>query len=140
MNFGVVMDESLEDEVKVTVIATGFQRDSLPEFQRRKASDYVGERGSSRGEQPAAAPPEVKPMESVFELSSQPAHVEAASETEYEEEPQMMPLLREEPRPVQRPTTEEQGEGEQVVEQDTPLDLNDIEKPAYLRRERKLFQ
>jgi cell division protein FtsZ len=35
INFGVVMDESMGNNVKVTVIATGFQRDSLPEFERR---------------------------------------------------------------------------------------------------------
>jgi len=35
INFGVVMDENIGNNVKVTVIATGFQRDSLPEFERR---------------------------------------------------------------------------------------------------------
>jgi len=29
------MDEKMGDSVKITVIATGFQRDSLPEFERR---------------------------------------------------------------------------------------------------------
>src|SRR3954469_7297674 len=32
INFGVVMDENMGNNVKVTVIATGLQRDSLPEF------------------------------------------------------------------------------------------------------------
>src|SRR5438445_3119533 len=35
INFGVVMDENMGNNVKITVIATGFQRDSLPEFERR---------------------------------------------------------------------------------------------------------
>jgi cell division protein FtsZ len=35
INFGVVMDERMGSDVKVTVIATGFQRDSLPEIDRR---------------------------------------------------------------------------------------------------------
>ena len=30
INFGIVLDESLDDEVKITVIATGFQRAGLP--------------------------------------------------------------------------------------------------------------
>ena len=34
INFGVVLDESLGDTVKITVIGTGFQRDSLPEIHR----------------------------------------------------------------------------------------------------------
>ncbi len=35
INFGLVLNEKMEDRVKITVIATGFQRDSLPEFDRR---------------------------------------------------------------------------------------------------------
>lgn len=35
INFGIVLDEEMEDRVKITVIATGFQRDSLPEIDRR---------------------------------------------------------------------------------------------------------
>ena len=35
INFGVVLDEDMGDEVKVTVIATGFMRDSLPRFERK---------------------------------------------------------------------------------------------------------
>ncbi len=35
INFGFSVDEKLGDEVKITVIATGFQRDSLPEIERR---------------------------------------------------------------------------------------------------------
>lgn len=35
INFGVVLDESMGSNVKITVIATGFQRDSLPEIDRR---------------------------------------------------------------------------------------------------------
>ena len=36
INFGVVMNETLADQVKITVIATGFQRDTLPAIQRKK--------------------------------------------------------------------------------------------------------
>ncbi|MBV8809240.1 MAG: cell division protein FtsZ [Acidobacteriaceae bacterium] len=35
INFGIVLDEKMSDKVKITVIATGFQRDSLPEIDRR---------------------------------------------------------------------------------------------------------
>ena len=35
INFGVVVDEKMGDEVKITVIATGFQRDALPDIDRR---------------------------------------------------------------------------------------------------------
>jgi cell division protein FtsZ len=35
LNFGVVVDENMNDDVKITVIATGFQRDVAPEVDRR---------------------------------------------------------------------------------------------------------
>jgi cell division protein FtsZ len=35
INFGIVLDEKMADRVKITVIATGFQRDTLPEIDRR---------------------------------------------------------------------------------------------------------
>ncbi len=35
INFGVVIEEKMEDRVKITVIATGFQREGLPEIDRR---------------------------------------------------------------------------------------------------------
>jgi len=37
INFGIVLDESMADKVKITVIATGFQRDTLPEIERRSS-------------------------------------------------------------------------------------------------------
>jgi cell division protein FtsZ len=49
INFGVVMDESMNDQVKITVIATGFQRESLPEIHRAAGSS------SSFFDQPASA-------------------------------------------------------------------------------------
>ncbi len=51
INFGVVMDEKMEDEVKITVIATGFQRDNLPRISR------PGMPAAIVVETPAAAPP-----------------------------------------------------------------------------------
>jgi cell division protein FtsZ len=35
INFGVVMNEAMNDEVKITVIATGFQRENLPAIERK---------------------------------------------------------------------------------------------------------
>lgn len=35
INFGLVLNEKMEDRVKITVIATGFQREGLPEIDRR---------------------------------------------------------------------------------------------------------
>jgi cell division protein FtsZ len=37
INFGVVMNEAMGDEVKITVIATGFQRENLPAIERKSS-------------------------------------------------------------------------------------------------------
>jgi cell division protein FtsZ len=144
VNFGVVLDESISDEVKVTVIATGFQRQSLPEFQRRKSSDYVGdrvERDAQRGEKATpmviSGPPS---MDSVFELQSSP---QSSTQSDFEmddEPPRMMPLLREEPRVIHSSVPPDERDESAPPPEEGLLDLSDIEKPAYLRRERKLFE
>lgn len=44
INFGIVLDEAMADEVKITVIATGFQRANLPTINRASS---IGELRSS---------------------------------------------------------------------------------------------
>ena len=89
LNFGVVLDESLDDAVKITVLATGFQRPGLP-MRERSAFD--------------SAFPEREPEPARYEPVPQPEPVAAA--------PQEPP---EEPK-------------------------DDLELPAFLRRDRRLFQ
>ena len=43
ISFGVVVNEDMGEDVKITVIATGFKRDNLPEIERRPASEFFGE-------------------------------------------------------------------------------------------------
>jgi cell division protein FtsZ len=81
INFGVVLNETMGDEVKITVIATGFQRENLPAIERRT--------------QRAAAPPlayEPAAVVPQLELSEpEPVYVEPAPapipEPVYEEPP-----------------------------------------------------
>src|SRR5437868_6203735 len=99
INFGVVLNESMEDEVKITVIATGFQRDNLPQLVRR----HVGAQSS------ALEPTAPSPVE---------------NETVYE------PPMAAAPEP--EPVFEEKINGQ--------APLNDLDMPAYLRRDRRLYQ
>jgi cell division protein FtsZ len=69
INFGVVHKEAMGDQVKITVIATGFERESLPAIQRK-------------GQQPAAPAP--APLAVVPE--PEPIRVEALPEPVQEEE------------------------------------------------------
>ena len=70
INFGVVLDEAMGEEVKITVIATGFVREGLPRIERRGAHA-----------EPAAAPAPVAaaPPEPVYEEPepAEPVHEEA---------------------------------------------------------------
>src|SRR3984885_3997400 len=45
INFGVVMNEAMGDEVKITVIATGFERENLPTIARREVRTSVSMAG-----------------------------------------------------------------------------------------------
>ena len=93
INFGVVLNESIEDEVRITVIATGFQRESLPMAHPKTFAAEI------------AAPP---PAPRIFEESPpppEPVVIQAAPEPEPE-----------------------------------PMPMSDLELPAVLRRDRRMFQ
>src|SRR5579863_9561556 len=57
INFGVVLNEAAGDEVKITVIATGFERESLPAIQRRGSVESA----ARAIESPAFRPPMEEP-------------------------------------------------------------------------------
>jgi len=99
INFGVVLNEAMEDEVKITVIATGFQRDGLPQIVRK----------DRHGMEPliVSAP--------IFEPTyDQPSAAAAAPEAEPE------------------PAHDENGQPQ--------VSLNDLDMPAYLRRDRQYYR
>ncbi len=106
INFGVVMNENMGEEVKITVIATGFERESLPQIERRvrQAESIVIE----------------TPM-----VMAASAGVTTNAFTNYQPEPEP------EPEPIPIPV-----EIPQVVEEET----DDYDVPAFLKRERRLFQ
>ncbi len=114
ISFGVVVDDSMDETVKLTVIATGFERQTLPQIQRRHPA--------------AAAPPEPAALPFV-ELPSPPPPISApAVAAEIEAEPPaaewVEPVAEEPAADPQRPAD--------------PFD--DVDTPAFLRRERRLFR
>jgi cell division protein FtsZ len=100
INFGVVLNEALKDEVKITVIATGFQRDNLPQLARRA--------GMPETLMPEPAPPPAPMIESVLTA--------AFFKETIVPEPPAMP------------------------EETAPVAADDLEVPAFMRRERRLYQ
>jgi cell division protein FtsZ len=106
INFGVVMNEAMKDTVKITVIATGFQRDSLPQLTRR-APAVVAE-----SLMPEPAPPPPAPVLEPVLASS---------------------FFHEAPPAPPPPAAPE-------MEEPVPVAAEDIEIPAFMRRERRLYQ
>jgi cell division protein FtsZ len=94
INFGIVLDESMADKVKITVIATGFQRDTLPEIDRR--SPHFPFTSASVASVSAPAP-EPEPVVAAREPEPEPAVEEVPPMDDYE----MPAILRKQRRMVQ---------------------------------------
>jgi len=113
INFGVVLNESMKDEVKITVIATGFQRENLPLLARRVAAG--AEIPPLPMSIPEPAPPPPPPvMEPVLANGS---------------------LFRDMAPPAPAPAPPPQE-----MEEPIPAPVDDIEVPAFMRRDRRLYQ
>jgi cell division protein FtsZ len=162
INFGVVLDESMGDDVKITVIATGFVRENLPRIERRTTRTIsVPSREVSYAAEPAA---EVEPAVRT-EFPAQ--RIELKEEPRYEMEPALAEALSEEPLPEEMPSamaasingsvTHNQAAGGQAANASSSQAasgqaaggqvnghadnlFDDVEVPAILRRNRRLIQ
>ena len=81
ISFGMVLDEDMGDEVKVTVIATGFMRENLPRIERRTSQLEMGNSVVTFHEPTPTARPEPEPEPvpvavPVAALPPEPAHEE----------------------------------------------------------------
>ena len=112
INFGVVMADGMEDKVKVTVIATGFERENLPVINR------AGARTTASSEPPrvAAAAASLAASLSVPAPPAEPAAPEPAA------------AAPEHPAAPPDPATE------------APIALDDLDVPAFLQRDRRYYQ
>jgi cell division protein FtsZ len=111
--FGTVVDETMGDEVKITVIATGF-----PEA----VSLEIG------GEQPAAAPPAAPPAAAATPTATKLPEVEEL------ELPRFPRPLRPEPPAVQTPPPSSVPSRDRAMRTDTLPGGNETDLPTFLRR------
>lgn len=127
INFGLVPDEQLENEVKITVIATGFQREGMMQVEPPQVS-------ATRGAGQRA--PTARVLENAFAAMSQPAETD---EREAAEEETVFEL---EAEPAEAVVVESAAEAPAAAPAaaDDALSFEDLDTPAFLRRERKLFQ
>ena len=119
INFGVVLNADAGDEVKITVIATGFERESLPAIHRRSAAAAASESAPKPAAEQAQSPmsmPEPEPAYSTPAVSAEPEQL--ASE-DREEPPPAEPASVPAPPPL--------------VNGHEPL-FDELDVPAILRR------
>ena len=128
INFGVVVNEAIGDEVKITVIATGFQREHLPEITRPVKSSMAV---AAANQAPASTPPPV------------PARIPPVAAVVPPPPPAAVPPP---PAEVRQPEPEPEDVAPEPVPALTPhraedlLPTDDLDTPAFLRRDRRLFQ
>jgi cell division protein FtsZ len=120
INFGVVLNEAMGDEVKVTVIATGFERAGLPAITRRPRTSAMLDYAMP------AEPPRVEPTAT-----------EAPAEEPIYAEPQSAEVL---PDP-QHPEYDEppMAAAAHASGPSEPL-FEDLDVPAILKRDRRFVQ
>lgn len=191
INFGVVLNEGLGDAVKITVIATGFERDHLPAIDRSAAPIVTTRPVESIAIAPITRPARMQEPEAInvptAPIVDEPIIADpffdnrvarAAAETpapaelpawgrafdaaKFEIEPEPLPIVEEEPAappapvlgpvplpkitftpapaPIPLPEPEPEPESVKPPTPAPPPPRDDLEIPAFLRRERKLFQ
>ena len=125
INFGVVMNESMGEEVKITVIATGFERETLPQIERRvRQSEMMP----------------FESMQSAPRVMTASAGVAGNAFTTFDTP---MPPIVEHTEPEEFLYSHEPTEEVPiVVDAAAPaaVEEDDFEMPAFLKRERRLFQ
>jgi len=116
MSYGLVHDEALGDEVKVTVIATGFSRESSIPLTPPRPERTISMPPSIAMPAPISMP--------AFEAEPVDAHVEEIEVTDA-----LPAAVAHDPAPPPPPAAPKADAD--------PFD--DVDTPAFLRRERKLF-
>jgi cell division protein FtsZ len=118
ISFGMVLDEDMGDEVKVTVIATGFLRENLPRIERRTSQLEVANSVVTFHEPVPPAQPEPEPVHAAAPAVAAPPPPEPVHE-----EPAPMAMAAAAAVPSSPAATE-------------PM-FDDLEVPAILRSRRR---
>jgi len=150
INFGLVPNEQLGDEVRITVIATGFQRDGLPEVEPPALPARKSVPRLSPNEPVVARAVHTTPLFDEPELQAEPAEPVVIGMSPPEEASEPAGQVQEpetvldidfvsEPAPAAEPATPAPPEPAPAADDDV-FDFEDIDTPAFLKRERKLFQ
>jgi cell division protein FtsZ len=153
INFGVVMNESMGDMVKITVIATGFERENLPTIQRRPRATET-ESHPAPAQEPPALKPSVEPeitwpaaasaeqqvLDELMRREEETAGAGTYNGTAYaaapEPDPGLFPTQPEEPPMTMAASA---GSGTRTNGPPQPV-MDDLDIPPVLRRYRRHVQ
>lgn len=125
INFGVVVDDTMGDEVKVTVIATGFQRENLPVIHRKTTGvSLAAQASASARPAPTIETPTAEEITETIEVS------------EVAQDAPDQPIAEEEPAhamaaAANAPPSHVNGHSEPM--------FDELEVPAILRRDRRFL-
>jgi len=126
INFGVVLDENMGDEVKITVIATGFLRENLPRIERRASKVEAVSAAPPPAAPPVATRAEPQWIDDTAPETAEPDYVEAVAPAPVPEEPAPLTMAA-----AATPAA--------VVLESEPM-FDDLEVPAILRSRRRMVQ
>jgi cell division protein FtsZ len=102
INFGVVLDEEMGEEVKITVIATGFVRENLPRIERRGApAESAAAPAAAVAGRPEPVYEEPEPVEPVHEEAPMTMAASATNGAAEFDDLEVPAILRRERRMVQ---------------------------------------
>jgi len=133
INFGVILNESMAESVKITVIATGFRPANAPIVEPRRDTPLI----------------RAYPHLPKLEMAPDPIFAEPLIIQEPEPEPVPVAMTFHQPEPEPEPMFEPEPEPQMIAEQAEPgpalidnglldLDMDDVDTPAYLRQGRML--
>ena len=123
--FGAQIDEGLGDEVRVTVIATGFEHTSRVQRKMDQQPIYRQHAAASRSVSSASSRPAQQPQRPMQQYSAPPRHSS--------QQPQQPPQERQAPEP---PAPQPQPKPQQDNFDARVYDEDNIEIPTFLRKRR----
>jgi cell division protein FtsZ len=136
INFGVVVDDRMGDAVKVTVIATGFQRENLPVIHRRTTANVNATAHVPAPVMTAPPPPPLAPAIIEEEMMDAEEVMYAEAETDVASLEADAALAADKPRSMAAAATTVPAAH---VNGHTETMLDELEVPAILRRDRRFL-
>lgn len=128
INFGVVLNEGMGEEVKITVIATGFVRENLPAIERRARAAAAAQTAASLSAHVVFPP-----------MPADATHTDFAESDFHEPEAEVAPAepVYAEPEAIPEEPSLTMAAAASAAHE--PM-FDDLDVPAILRRDRRMIQ